>query len=165
MELLLAGDRRRQALEKIRRDRDATLAEIESTADGRLSLEETVQRLLARLRDDVARAEARVLSFASPSTAPESPQLDAGFLLWVDPQAFEKALRARLKPLLPSSGLAIAERPKRIAALRQRVGELEEAEEREISRLEAQGLVVDRRADADLQILLQVWDSLEPSPV
>jgi len=165
MEILLTGDRRRQALDKIRRDRDATLAEIESTAEARLSLDETVQRLLARLRDDVSRAEQRVLAFASPSTAPESLRIDAGFLLWLDPQAFERALRARLEPLLSAAGLPQAVRPKKLAALRERVGELEEAEEREIARLEGQGLAVDRRSDADLQTLLRVWDSLEPSPV
>lgn len=163
MEILIAGDRRRQALDKIRRDREATLAEIDSTAEARLSLDETVQRLLATLRDDEARAEQRVLAFASPSTAPESLALDAGFLLWADPQAFERTLRARLKPLLSGVGLPQAERPKKLAALRERVGELEEAEEREVARLEAQGLAVDRRADADLALLLRVWDSLGAS--
>ena len=161
MELVLAGDRRRQALDKIRRDREATLAEIEGVAEARLSAEETMQRFLARLREDVARAEQGVLAFSRPSVAPDSPSINAAFLLWLDPKAFESQLRARLKPLLPSGGLPQADRPKKVAALRARLGELEEAEEREVVRLEAQGLAVDRRRDADLSTLLRVWDSLD----
>lgn len=161
MEIVLAGDRRRQSLDKIRRDRETTLAEIDATTDARLSLDETVQRVIARLRDDVTRAEQRVLAFANPSTAPDSLTIDAGFLLWVDPQAFERQLRSRLKSLLPGGGLPQADRPKKVAVLRARLGELEEAEEREVARLEAQGLAVDRRSDADLTALLRVWDSLD----
>ena len=161
MEILLAGDRRRQALDKIRRDREQTLAEIEGTTEARLSLDETVQRVLARLRDDANRAEQRVLAFSTPTTAPDSFAIDAGLLLWLEPQAFERQLRARLKPLLPGGALPAADRPKRVAALRARLGELEEAEEREAARLESQGLVVDRRSDADLTTLLRVWDSLD----
>lgn len=163
MELVLASDRRRQALDSIRRDREATIAEIETTTETRLSLDETVQRLLARLREDVIRAEQRVLAFASPTTAPDAFPIDAGFLLWVEPQAFERQLRARLKSLLPNGGVAQVDRTRKLAALRGRLGELEEAEEREVVRLEAQGLAVDRRSDADLAALLRVWDSLDPA--
>lgn len=161
MEIVLAGDRRRQALDKIRRDRDATLADIENTTEARLSLDETVKRMLARLSEEAQRAEQRMLSFLRPTTMPDAPAIDAGFLLWLDPQAFERQLRARLKPLLTDTGLPEVDRPKRIAALRGRVAELDEAEEREISRLEAQGLAVDRRSDADLATLLRVWDTGE----
>lgn len=161
MELVLAGDRRRQALDKIRRDRETTIAEIEATAEARLSLDETVQRLVARLREEATRAEQRVLAFANPTTVPDSLAIDLGFLLWLDPPAFERQLRARLKSILPSGGLPQADRPKKVAALRARLGELDEAEEREVVRLEAQGLAVDRRSDADLAKLLRVWDSLD----
>ena len=85
-------------------------------------------------------------------------------MLWLDPQAFERQLRARLKPLLSDSGLPEAERLKRIAVLRDRVAEMELAEEAEICRLEAQGLAVDRRGDADLATLLRVWDAADAAP-
>jgi len=46
-------------------------------------------------------------------------------------------------------------------ALRTRLVELEEAEEREICRLEAARLAIDRRDDAALEASLRVWDTLE----
>lgn len=163
MELVHAGDRRRQALDKIRGDREITIAEIEATMEARLSLDETVQRLVPRLREEATRAEQRVLAFANPTTLPDSLAIDSGFLLWLDPPAFERQLRARLKSMLPSGALPQADQPKKVATLRARLGELDEAEERQIARLEGQGLVVDRRSDADLTMLLRVWDVLDPA--
>ncbi len=161
MEILYASDRRRQTVDKLRAERTAALAEIESVGEATLSLDETVTRLLARLGDEAERAQDRVLAFARPSLVPEVPAINAGFLLWVDGAVFEKQLRARLKPLLPNTAMPQADRTKKLGSLRARLSDLEEAEEREICRLEAQGLAVERRVDNELASVLRVWNSID----
>lgn len=164
MEIIVAGDRRRGALEKIRSERDKLLAELESVPEAQLSLDETLERFSARMREHVDQAQSSVLAFARPGVVPDVPKIDAAFLLWLHGPDFEKALRARLKPLLPGAGVPLADRPKKIAGLQARLAELEEAEEREVCRLESAGFVVDRRSDADLATLLLVWDQLRAVP-
>lgn len=161
MELLRPNDKRRQALDKIRRDREQLLSEIDATADVRLSLDETVQRLLARLRDDAARAEQSVVAFSRPEVSPDLPAINAALLLWLDPKAFEMQLRARLKPLLPVSAPTLASRPAAIAKLKAKLIELDHQEERAVGALESQGLMVDRRSDVDIDVLLKIWDEAD----
>lgn len=161
MELIQPGDRRRAALDKIRADRERVLADVEAMAQARLSPDEALQRLLARLQDDADRAQQRVLAFARPDVAPDAPPIDAGFLLWLDPKAFEAQLRAKLKSLLPASAPSLASRPAAVEKLKARLIELEKLEEREVLKLERAGLMAERRADANVALLLAVWDEAD----
>lgn len=164
MELLRPGDKRRQSLDRIRRDREQLLSEIDAAAAARLSVDETVQRFLVRLHDDVARAEQSMLAFSRPDVSPDLPAINAAFFQWLDPKAFEAQLRARLKPLLPASAPTLASRPAAIAKLKTRLAELDLQEERAICALESQGLLVDRRSDVDIETLLKVWDEADAVP-
>ncbi|MEX0733311.1 MAG: hypothetical protein WDZ66_03975 [Steroidobacteraceae bacterium] len=165
MEILYTSDRRRQAIEKIRADRTKTLNEIESVGEAPLSLDETVTRYLASLREQAEHAEHQVLAFAHQSIVPALPAFNVGFLLWLGGADFEKQLRARLKPLVPGTAMPQADRAKKVASLRAHLAELDEAEEREICRLEVQGLAVERRIDVELATVLHVWDSPDASAV
>lgn len=161
MEILSTGDRRRQALDKVRRERENTVIEIEAVDDAALSLDDTVSSILASLRPAADRAEAAICSFNRPGPH-DALVLDAGLLFWLDPTVFERQLRARLKPLLPSAGLPPAERPKRIAALRAKLAELERSEEVELCKLESAGLYAERRPaeDLDIETILAVWEEV-----
>ena len=163
MEILFASDRRRQPIDKVRAERTAALAEIEAIGEATLSLDQTVARYLARLRDDVERAQGGVLAFAKPALEPDLPSVTPGYVAWLGGADFERQLHARLKELLPTSAMPQAERTKKLASLRGRLAELEEREEVEICKLEAQGLAVERRIDIELATVLGVWNTLDAS--
>lgn len=161
MELVTDGDRRRQTLDKIRADRAKTLEDIEAVKEAPLSADDTAARLLARLVEEADRTQHRVLAFAQPGLSPDDLTLNPGLLLWLYGADFERYLRARLKTLLPATAMPQAERTKKLASLRARLAALDEAEEREICRLEGQGLAADRRIDVELAVVEKVWDSLD----
>lgn len=158
MDLLPSGDRRRSALDKIRREREALLQEIDVAGSGRLSCEETIQRLIERLREKVDRAQQAVIAFSRPDVVPDMPPADAAFLLWLDAKAFETQLRARLKPLLPASAPSLVSRPAAIAKLKARLVELEHDEEAAVLKLIDAGAIVERRGELNLAAILATWD-------
>lgn len=102
-----------------------------------------------------------MLGFSRPNVSPDAPPIDAAFLLWLDPKAFEAQLRARLKALLPVSAPALVSRPATIAKLKARLVEIEQQEEPELLKLERAGLIPERRADVDLAVMLAAWDELD----
>lgn len=159
MEILESGAAQRVTLDRLRAERVACETELDQVSAATLSVDDAMTRVMTRLGQARDRAASYFTGFARPGSAPD-PLAGGdllGALLWLDPAGFEKQLRARLKSVLPG-GTSLSARTAAIAKLQQQLADLDEAEEQEICRLESLGLVVDRRADVDLTMLLEVWD-------
>ena len=163
MELIRPGDRGRAGLDRIRTEREQLLQAIENAGTARLSADDTIARLKARLREDIERAQQSLLAFSRPDVVPGSPPpADLAFLLWLGPD-FEKALRARLKSLLPASAPTIEARAQSIAKLKAKLEALDRDEEAAVLKLIDAGLMVERRVDLDLGAIWGSWDDGETS--
>jgi hypothetical protein len=160
MEILPPGARARQALDRIRAERENVEIELDQVVAATLGVDETVARFMAAHNEPLARAESYALAFSRPGSTPEPLNVTAllSFNAWLDAKDFETKLRRRYKELLPAPGLPAGARPAAIAKLKARFADLDEAEEVEVCKLEAEGFAVDRRSDVELSSLLDVWD-------
>jgi len=147
-------------LRKIRADIASLSEQAAAVTSAALPLEDAVQQLeeMLRLRYDPLRALERA---AYPSTAGEHRAVeitaDLVFALIRD-ELLERA-RARLEAMhLESRGLPIADRAAELERLARKRQKLEEAEEREILRLEAAGHYITRRPDIDVRLVAQIWE-------
>src|SRR5690606_21457224 len=135
---------------------DAERAELERAP---LSLAEVEQRI----RQEVARIGEYALGnlrdqAIRPSRDLQTPRLDvtAEMLVALDPEGFVEKAMAYLRSRTPKN-IDPAKREKRLAENTKQRAELEEAEEREVLALEAEGYYVVRRADVDPRLVERIW--------
>jgi hypothetical protein len=160
LNILQLGAPELKALDRIRAQLAEVGAQIEDTAGAHWPHDVILARMMGLARDQLSTVDYTMRAFAEPGAFkyPE-PRNFVGFVAWLlGEKEFETRLRARIREMAPSPGLAKEQRDAQLAKLRAKETELHEAEEREISRLEAQGHVVARRADADIAVLLKVWE-------
>jgi hypothetical protein len=169
MEILHTGSPERKALDTLQAEIAALAKSIDQVARAGLPMDET--------RDAVRRAiEGQMKSpgatsfgrFASPPEAfPHAPRIMPE-LNWSTVIALlgEKMVVDRICDAIEAStaapGLPRAARQAKLGELRTRLLKLERAEEREILQLEDAGHVVLRRVDADVGLVLAIWQEIAP---
>lgn len=160
LKILRPGEAARANLDKVQEAIDTVRADIRETEKANVPLDEARERLLAVIdkgSDRAARAFASLLSHDYHYVNPPA-QLGLAELAYVfGRDEFVDQVMLRVESTCPVLGLPAAERQTRLAELRAEQRELELTEEYAVLELEKQGHVVLRRADADLEILLEVW--------
>lgn len=162
MEIIKAGAPTRADLDRIRVDLVNAETALEEVAAATLSIDDAVARFLERHSQSRDRAGQYFTGFARPGTPDPLHESDAvGAMLWLDAAGVEKQLRARLKATV-TPGQSIEARAAAIEKLQRQIAALEESEEVAICALEEQGLFVERDIEADVEMMLRVWDGLRP---
>lgn len=168
VELLNTGDPRRRKLDELQKKIGEIDTEIASIENAPLTADDIRARVAAAVdRELETHPHAGLRAFALPGheaglftpPAAYSPLVNLATLAIVcgrDSLVDNIVRHATAAPYAPA-GLPLAERAPRIEALKAKRRALERAEETEALRLEAQGAVVVRREDVDVELLLQLW--------
>lgn len=160
--LLFEGARERKQLDRIRGEIADVDQELEALAAANYPVDESIDRVMRRTDESAELARTQLGYFTRPGDFPDLPDSSIGLLaVLLGRDEVRDLLRTRITELTPAPGLSTDERTQAISDLATSRRELELKEEREICRLEAKGCVVDRR-DIDPEILLEVWDQLDP---
>lgn len=115
---------------------------------------QAAEPIAARLRYAVTAAGIGTDLLIARPRADGAVDLGPVLVALLGPDALAAALGRYVDELPPATDRA--ERTARLAEIAGRLGELENAEEVEVCRLEMQGLTVDRRADARPEIVLAI---------
>jgi hypothetical protein len=166
--IIIEGHPARENLDAIYARIEALRAEIQATESAPIPHAETRERIAAALR---ALPQPSFMAFAEPGARYARLPVDErdtalSLDVWLHGVDFvlERAMRdveAKSRPV----GLPAAERQQRLEELRAEVAKAWRASEIEALRIEAEcdGDIVDRRGDADPEVLLAVWGERGPA--
>lgn len=151
-----------QELEALRAEIVSSKAEIEATERASAPREEAIERIRAFVALEAARRPPAGKAFAH-STPARVTMLPYGnseeVLSWLAaavPEKLEELFLADVDARLAEApaGLPAAEREERVSLLEARLRSLEAREERLLREAETAGVELDRRADADVEIII-----------
>jgi hypothetical protein len=161
----MTATQERVELTRLREQIARVEVEISTIESGYLTVEEATTRLVTAMHARVEGARTRLAYFTAPGGNPHFEsvaEMKAIVELVADPAAFEKSVRAAFAQIVPKGAMSLHSRPAAMKPLQDKRRELLLLEEREICRLERDGLAVVRREGIDAEraaVMLEAWDA------
>jgi hypothetical protein len=160
LSIVREGASERAALDQLRAEISATIADIEKTEALPAHADEVRAALLREAQRHVAEGGGGLdfETYVDGRGQPIRPDFKLADYIWlVGADRFADAALQRLEAEGKVGKLRAADRARQLAKLRARLDELEVAEEMEVMKLERDGHTVLRRAEARPELLLAVW--------